>query len=122
MKIYILNILMFKKKGNVIYIKYAYPLIEIIINEFYNKIFLSGCFYEILTNNMLDGGARGQLFEKVVINYLGNKNYLNYFNDISIQKQEEIDKFLPKKNEKNWKTKKIIKKTLEKKIYLLTQK
>ena len=71
---------------------------------------------------MLDGGARGQLFEKVVINYLGNKNYLNYFNDISIQKQEEIDKFLPKKNEKNWKIKKIIKKTLEKKIYLLTQK
>ena len=111
-----------QKKGNVIYIKYAYPLIEIIINEFYNKIFLSGCFYEILTNNMLDGGARGQLFEKVVINYLGNKNYLNYFNDISIQKQEEIDKFLPKKNEKNWKIKKIIKKTLEKKIYLLTQK
>ena len=32
---------------------------------------------------------------------------LNYFNDISIQKQEEIDKFLPKKNEKNWKIKKI---------------
>ena len=65
---------------------------------------------------MLDGRARGQLFEKVVINYLGNKNYLNYFNDISIQKKEEIDKFLPKKNEKNWKTKKIIKKHLKKKF------
>ena len=57
-----------QKKGNVIYIKYAYPLIEIIINEFYNEILLSGSFYQILSNNMLDGGARGQLFEKVVIN------------------------------------------------------
>ena len=55
---------------------------------------------------MLDGGARGQLFEKVVINYLGNKNYSNYFNDISIQKQEEIDKFLPKKMKRNGKPKK----------------
>ncbi len=57
-----------QKKGNVIDIKYAYPLIEIIINEFYNEILLSGSFYQILSNNMLDGGARGQLFEKVVIN------------------------------------------------------
>ena len=57
-----------QKKGNVIDIKYAFPLIEIIINEFYNEILLSGSFYQILSNNMLDGGARGQLFEKVVIN------------------------------------------------------
>ena len=91
-----------------------------IINEFYNKIFFSYFFYKILININLDEGARTQLFEKIVINYLTNINYSNYFNDVFIQKYEEMNKFLPNKNERQ--TNNIKKKYLEKVIYLFTQK
>ncbi len=52
---------------------------------------------------MLDGGS---YLKKVVIDYLGNKNYFNYFNDIFLKKKKKKVNFFLKKmkrieNQKN---------------------
>ena len=109
-----------------IHISYAYPIINDIINELYEElIYYTSQFYSILTSKILDGGAKGQFFEKLIINYLKptSNEYINFFDDIMITQIEEIDKFIPKKNETKWKKKKIIKKNLNfNTTYLFIQK
>ena len=115
-----------KTQQKEIHISYAYPIINDIINELYEElIYYTSKFNNILTSKILDRGAKGQFFEKLIINYLKptSNEYINFFDDIMINKIEEIDKFIPKKNETKWKKKKIIKKNLNfNTTYLFIQK
>jgi hypothetical protein len=115
-----------KTQQKEIHISYAYPIINNIINELYEElIYHISQFYGILTSKILDGGAKGQFFEKLITYYLKpiSNEYINFFDDIMITQIEEIDKFIPKKNETKWKKKKIIKKNLNfNTTYLFIQK
>ena len=114
-----------KTQQKEIHISYAYPIINNIINELYEElIYHISQFYGILTSKILDGGAKGQFFEKLITYYLKptSNEHIN-FNDILITQTEEIDKFIPQKNEIKWRKKKIIKKKLDfNTTYLFTQK
>ena len=109
-----------------IHISYAYPIINKIINELYEElIYYTSEFYNVLTSKLLDEGAKGQFLEKVITYYLKptSNEYISFFDDILITQIEEIDKFIPKKNETQWKKKQIIKKKLNlNTTYLFTQK
>ena len=58
-------------------------------------------------------GAKRQFVEKLITYYLKptSNEHIN-FNDILITQTEEIDKFIPQKNEIKWRKKKISKKNL----------
>ena len=103
-----------KTQQKEIHISYAYPIINNIINELYEElIYHTSQFYGILTSKILDGGAKRQFFEKLITYYLKPtiNEHIN-FNDILITQTEEIDKFIPQKNEIKWRKKKISKKNL----------
>ena len=103
----------------------AFPLVEEAVNELvYSIIYKDINFYKTLVDKKdIDGGARGILFEKLVTYYLKpNKNENNYkfFNDITIEDEVIVKKFVPKSNEKKKKYKEI-KKHLDDGVYLFTQ-
>ena len=97
-----------KDKKNELYIQvyFAFPLIEIIVNELLENIiyFDLNIYQKLSENKEIDGGARGQMFEKFVTYYLNPKAYninsKKFFEDINITDNIEIDKFIPRKNEK----------------------
>ena len=66
--------------------------------------------YQLLKNNkLIDGGARAQLFEKLVTYYLTpnkNENNIIFFKDFSITDVEIMPKFISIVNENNQKFKK----------------
>ncbi len=104
-----------KTQQKEIHISCAYPIINKIINELYEElIYYTSKFNNILTSKILDRGAKGQFFEKLITYYLKptSNGYINFFDDILITQIEEIDKFIPNKNETKWKKRKIIKKKL----------
>ena len=125
-KYFIPKLLENKKKEKYIQVDFAFPLIEEIINELLESIiYLELNIYKTLRQNQeIDGGARGQMFEKFVTYHLNpcsyNPNRKKFFKDISISDKITIDKFIPRKNEKL--RKKINKETLKKGTYLFTQK
>ena len=117
----------YKKKYNnqeYIKIKYRYALINEIFDELYSEIVLSSNINQILFNNVFDGGAKGQLFEKLVIQNFSpseKNNYsVNFFGEFSISNIYSVDKYVPKKNEilKNTNTDIIM---VENKPFLLKQ-
>ena len=85
-------------------IKYRYELINNIFDELYSEIVLSSNINQILFNNVFDGGAKGQLFEKLVIQKFSpseKNNYsVNFFGQFCISNIYSVDKYVPKKNEK----------------------
>jgi hypothetical protein len=124
-KYFIPEISVNEKKDKYISIKYAFPLVEEVVNELINSIIYKDInFYKTLVDKKdIDGGARGILFEKLVTYYLKpNKNENNYkfFNDITIEDEVIVKKFVPKSNEKKKKYKEI-KKHLDDGVYLFTQ-
>jgi len=124
-KYFIPEISVNEKKDKYISIKYAFPLVEEVVNELINSIIYKDInFYKTLVDKKdIDGGARGILFEKLVTYYLKpNKNENNYkfFNDITIEDEVIVKKFVPKSNEKKKKCKEI-KKHLDDGVYLFTQ-
>ena len=105
-------------------IKYRYPLIQEIFEDIYSDIVLTKIFNQDFYNHILEGGAKGELFEKMVIKKFTpgdiNENSVNFFGDFIIAKTYSVPKFVPKKNEQiKLKGNHII--TLEKKPFLLKQ-
>ena len=111
-----------------IIIKYAFPLIEEIRNELLDEIiYFEFNIYETLCENRLvDGGARGEMFEKFVTFQLNptvrNDRRKIFFKDIEINDVISMKSFIPKTNENIIKRKKKKKKKLAKGTYLFTQK
>ena len=109
-----------------IIIKYAFPLVEEIRNELLGEIiyFELNIYDTLCQKDLLDGGARGELFEKFVTFHLNPKSGLDnrkiFFKDIDIDDTITMKSFIPKTNEKIIKRKK--KKKLAEGTYLFTQK
>jgi len=117
-----------EKQGKYIKIKFLSTLVEEVVNCLYEYIIYRkfSIYNTLISNKLIDGGARGQIFEKYVTYYLNpttneaNKN--NYFKDIKIKYLEKMSKFVPRKDEI------IIKKSLKEKkqlssgTYLFVQK
>ena len=84
-------------------LEYAYPMIEEIFSEIYSDIILCKTFNNILNSNILDGGSKGDLFEKMVIKNFTPGEYNNYsfnfFDEFMVQKIYSVPKFVPKENE-----------------------
>lgn len=95
-----------KKNNNQEYIKinYRYSIINHIFDELYSEVVLSSNINNILFNNVFDGGAKGQLFEKLVIHNFTpsqkNNFSVNFFGKFVISDIYSVDKYVPKKNEK----------------------
>ena len=110
-----------------IQIYFAFPLIEEITNEFLEKIiyFELNIYATLCKNKDIDGGARGQMFEKFVTHQLtpdvADSNRKIFFDDIIITETISLRKFIPRKNEKKIREKKK-KITLKNGTYLFTQK
>ena len=117
-----------KSKLKYIQIKYAYPLVEEVIIELFEllinqelKLYNSLNIYQ-----KLHGGARGLLFESLVIYHLNptikinEKKNIIKFDDININMVKEMRKFIPRKNEKIKERNEKI--HLEKGTYLFIQK
>ena len=117
-----------KKEEEEIYIKinYSFPLIEEIVSELIEYILTIelNIYKELCENKLIDGGARGQLFEKFVTIQLNPKvnhpNKKNFFKDVNIIDTITIKKFVPKGKEEIIKKKKLSK--LKCGTYLFTQK
>lgn len=110
--------------GKYISIRYAFPLIEEIVSNLIQEIIYDNfnIYNTLIINEKIDGGARGQLFEKVVTFHLTpKKNELNtkIFKDIIITDVYSMKKFIPREKEKVKKLKKKI--SLEDGVYLFTQ-
>ena len=125
------NVKIKKEEGkNIVgYIEYLFPLVEEALVDIYNLIInMKGTIYKILKDSkIISGGAQGHLFEKYVIYNMNPKNTENkfkiLFNDFLVTKNELIEKFLPKENEKFRNKKgKVEKKILKDGIYLFEQK
>ena len=106
-------------------LNYAYPVIKDIFEEIYSDIILSKTFDNILNNNVLDGGSKGDLFEKMVIKNFTPGQYNNYsfnfFEEFIVTKIYSVPKFVPKEKETVLlKGNNII--IIEKKPFLLKQK
>ena len=93
------------KKNDYNYIKldYLYPVIKQIFDEIYSSIIFRKDFNAIIKNTSLDGGGKGDLFEKLVIQQMTpgehNNNCFNFFNKFVVENAYEIIKFIPKTNE-----------------------
>ena len=117
-----------KNKEEKIYIKinFSFPLIEEIVSELIDYIlgFELNIYQQLCDNNLIDGGARGYLFEKFITIHLNPKvhhpNNINYFKDVDIDDTITIKKFVPKDNEEIIKKKKLA--SLKSGTYLFTQK
>lgn len=105
-------------------IDYRFPVIKDIIEDIYSSIILRKDLSTILNNNILDGGSKGTLFEKIVIHNLtpGEHNHFSvcFFNEFLIKNYYFVPKFIPKNKEKV-KLKGNNKIKLEKKPFLLRQ-
>ena len=93
----------YAEKKEYIEINYMYPLINEIFDEIYNDIVLTKNINSIIFN-IFEGGAKGELFEKIVIknftpSELNNYN-VNFFGEFIVSKTYVVDKYVPKKNEK----------------------
>ena len=115
-----------KENNKYIMINYAFPLIEEIRNELLNEIiyFESNIYKALSKSDLVDDGAREEIFEKFVTFHLnpkaGNDNRKIFFKDIDIDDTINMKSFLTKINEKINKRKN--KKQLMEGTYLLTQK
>ena len=112
--------------NNYIKIDFAFPLIEEIVNELFENIF----YYELniyttlSQNETIDGGARGQMFEKLVTFHLDPKSYNPkrqiFFKDIFITDTVTTKMFIPRENEEIKERKNKLK--LKRGTYLFKQK
>ena len=114
-------------KGNKnIYIDFAFPLIEEIVNEFLESIiyFELNIYKNLGKQKEIDGGARDQMFKKFVTHQLtpniNDPNRKIFFDDIRIIDIISLKKFIPRKNEVEIKAKKK-KLRLKNGTYLFTQ-
>ena len=103
------------KKNKYVIIKYSFPLIEEVINDLLQEIIYNflNIYQTLINNKLIDGGARGQLFEKLVTYYLTpNKKEKNisFFKDFTITDVEIMPKFISRSivNEGDQKFKKKI--------------
>ena len=107
-----------------IQINFSFLLIEEIVNELLGTILNHelNIYNILLENNMIDGGARGQLFEKLVTYELNpdNPNRKIFFKDINIYDVKKVKKFIPREKEKIRKIKKKTKLETNK-TYLFVQ-
>lgn len=109
-----------------IQINLAFPLMEEVINELQENIlyYEFNIYKTLCNNNLIDGGARGQMFEKFFTFHLNPNIYKIQkklvFRDIDIKDTIKLKKFIPKDNEKIRENKK--KETLAKGDYLFIQK
>lgn len=107
-------------------IDYAFPLVEEVVNGLLENLFhFELNIYDILcNNNLIDGGERGQMFEKLITFHLNPKAYKpfnkKFFKDITITDIIKMRKFIPRIDETIIERK--VKKRLEKGVYLFTQK
>ena len=101
-------------------------MINNIINELQENIlyYEFNIYKTLCNNNLIDGGARGQMFEKFFTFHLNPNIYKIQkklvFRDIDIKDTIKLKKFIPKDNEKIRENKK--KETLAKGDYLFIQK
>ena len=112
-------------------IKFAFPLVGEIMNNIYSKIINSSPnLYSNITKNVLDGGAKGKFFEKIVTYHLNidslikkneEKKTITFFEDYPIEFHEEMEVLVLNDDEtlEKFSGKKILK---EKGNYLITQK
>ena len=116
-----------KEGKKYIQIYFAFPLIEEIINEFLESIiyFELNIYKKLCETNDIDGGARGQMFEKFVTHHLtpniNDPKRKIFFEDVRITDTISLQKFIPRKNEKKIREKKK-KIKLKNGTYLFTQK
>ena len=84
-------------------INYRFPMVNDIFDEIYSQIILTRNINSILFNKIFEGGAKGELFEKIVIQNFtpneGNNYNVNFFEEFIVSKIYKVDKFVPKQNE-----------------------
>ena len=86
---------------NYIELNYRYLIVNDIFDEIYSEIVLTENIY----NNIFEsGGAKGELFEKRVIQHFTpseqNKYEVNFFGKFIVSEIYSVDKFVPKINQK----------------------
>ena len=128
-KYYTTKVVQDENNKNNYYVKidYAFPLVEEIVNEILENIFHYDLYiYNTLCDNkLIEAGARGQMFEKLITFYLNpkalNQNRKKFFKDINITDTQKMKFFVPRKNIDEV-TERKHKIHLEKGTYLFTQK
>jgi len=94
-----------KKEEKYIKIKFFSTLVEEVVNCLYEYIIYRklSLYNSLISNKLIDEGAKGQIFKKYVTYYLNpctnetNKNY--YFKDIKIKYLEKMRKFIPRNDD-----------------------
>ena len=115
-----------EKNKNYAKIVYNFELIKEVLNDIYELlIFENNSIYKIFSSNeLLDEGSLGGLFEKYVIyNMMPKKDKKSnkLFGSFEIKYIYDVKKFVPKNNE-NWKDRSYIKVHLNPGTYLFKQK
>ena len=115
-----------EKNKNYAKIVYNFELIKEVLNDIYELLILENNFiYKIFSSNeLLDEGSLGGLFEKYVIyNMMPKKDKKSnkLFGSFEIKYIYDVKKFVPKSNE-NWKDRSYIKVHLNPGTYLFKQK
>ena len=106
---------------------FSFPLVGEVINKLYSDIInVNPSIYKNLTDNELDGGAKGKFFEKIVTYYLNinssiykENNNIEYFKDYPIKYHDEVKVLVLNDNEDPENI--LFKENLKKGIYLITQ-
>ena len=106
---------------------FSFPLVGEVINKLYSDIInVNPSIYKNLTDNELDGGAKGKFFEKIVTYYLNinssiykENNNIEYFKDYPIKYHDEVKVLVFNDNEDPENI--LFKENLKKGIYLITQ-
>ena len=107
---------------------FSFPLVGEVINKLYSDIInVNPSIYKNLTDNELDGGAKGKFFEKIVTYYLNinssiykENNNIEYFKDYPIKYHDEVKVLILNDNE-NSKSVFFKYNLIKKGIYLITQ-